>query len=254
MKIGIVGSSYSVGLHTNGREHSEKVILASRFETWLEKHTTGMEFFNAACAGKGTELYLNKVVYLKNKFNIDCLLIEVIQNRSMLNVKCMPDAYKSIIKDTDIAQLEHNVYKNSSSGYDHWRSIEEPIEEQTQLAANKKSFDTWKEVQWNIAAIDNSTDFWGVLDIYQTIKLCKMLGIKCVLWANKTKFSELPIFENMLQEESYIKFGIFPNAFEYYVNKYGKKNILCDHAHFNDSTNEEMVKDFIAPMIRVQQW
>ena len=99
------------------------------------------------------------------------------------------------------------------------------MEEQTQLAANKKSFDTWKEVQWNIAAIDNAVEFWGVLDIYQTIKLCKMLGIKCVLWANKTKFSELPIFKNMLQGESYIEFGRFPNAFEYYVNKYGKKNI-----------------------------
>jgi hypothetical protein len=246
MKIGIVGSSYSVGSHHNVETGANDLALP--FEMWLEKHTTGMEFFNAACSGKGTELYLNKVVYLKDKFDIDCLLIEIVNNRSMLNFKCMPKKYKSIIKETDIAHLEDDVYKNSGSAYSYLRALIQDMDEST-FTANKKSFDTWKEVQWNIAATDNAMEFWGMLDIYQTIKLCKMLGIKCVLWAKSWEFSQLPIFKSMLQGESYVDFPGFPNAHQYYVNKYDEESIRCDHYHFNDSTNEEMVRDFIAPIL-----
>ena len=65
MKVGIVGSSYSVGCHHNYETGENNLALP--FETWLEKYTEGMQFFNSACAGKGTELYLNKVVYLKDQ-------------------------------------------------------------------------------------------------------------------------------------------------------------------------------------------
>ena len=64
MKVGIVGSSYSVGMHYNPDGEDP---LALPFEKWLYEHTDGIEFFNSACAGKGSELYLNKLVYLKEK-------------------------------------------------------------------------------------------------------------------------------------------------------------------------------------------
>ena len=50
-----------------------------------------MQYFNSACAGKGTELYPNKIVYLKEKHNIDAVLMELVNNRSMLNFKCLPE-------------------------------------------------------------------------------------------------------------------------------------------------------------------
>ena len=37
------------------------------------------------------------------------------------------------------------------------------------------------------------------------------------------------------------------NAHDYYVEKYGEEKILCDETHFNDCTNEEMIKDFFTP-------
>ena len=62
-RVGIIGSSYSVGAHHNFA--TGKNDLAAPFESWLYKYTNGIEFFNSACSSKGTELYLNKIVYLK---------------------------------------------------------------------------------------------------------------------------------------------------------------------------------------------
>ena len=246
MKVGIVGSSYSVGCHHNYETGENNLALP--FETWLEKYTEGMQFFNSACAGKGTELYLNKVVYLKDQHDIDTLLIEIVNNRSMLNFKCIPEKYKSILNEINFKDTEGDVYKNSESAYWYWRALIQDMEEIT-FSPNKKSFETWKEIQWNIASTENAMEFWGMLDIYQTIKLCKMLNIKCVLWEKSWEFTELPGFENMLQGSKFIEFPNHPNAHKYYVAKYGLDNILCDHDHFKDEINDEMVRDFIGPAL-----
>tara|TARA_B100000902_G_C27134829_1_gene825501 strand:- start:169 stop:927 length:759 start_codon:yes stop_codon:yes gene_type:complete len=246
MRVGIVGSSYSVGRHHNFKTGTSDLALP--FETWLDKHTDGMQFFNAACAGKGTELYLNKVVYLKDQYDIDILLIEIVNNRSMVYVKCLPENYKSIISEIYMSQLEKDVYRSSRSSYSYWRALIQDMEEVT-FSPNKKKFEIWKEIQWNIAATDYAMEFWGMLDIYQTIKLCNMLGIKCVLWEKSWDFIELPSFRNMLQGSKFVEFPGHNNAHKYYVGKYGLENILCDHDHFNDKVNDEMVRDFIGPAL-----
>ena len=92
-------------------------------------------------------------------------------------------------------------------------------------------------------------EFWGMLDIYQTIKLCKMLNIKCVLWEKSWEFTKLPGFKNMLQGSKFVEFPKQPNAHKYYIAKYGLDNILCDHDHFKDEINDEMVRDFIGPSL-----
>ena len=89
MKLGIVGSSFSVGSHLNPA--TGKNDLALPFETWIKKYSN-IEVVNAACASKGTELYLNKVLYLKKQHNIDTLLMEIINNRSMLNFKTQTES------------------------------------------------------------------------------------------------------------------------------------------------------------------
>lgn len=244
-RVGILGSSYSVGSHHN-KETGEN-DLALPFETWLEKYTTNMKFFNSACSSKGTELYLNKIVYLKEKYNVDAILMELVNNRSMLNFKCLPEKYGRIETDTDMAKIEHDVYENSASAYWYLRSLTQDMEPNT-FAKSNKDFDTWKETQWNIASTQNAMEFWGMLDIYQAIKLCNMLDIEVITWQKSWEFFKVSAFDSMKQKSLYIDFNGM-NAHDYYVNKYGKDKILCDHDHFNDFINEEMAKDFIAPTL-----
>ena len=246
MRVGIVGSSFSVGCHHNYETGIKDLALP--FETWLDKHTDGMQFFNAACAGKGTELYLNKVVYLKDQHDIDILLIEIVNNRSELNFKSVPKNYKSIRSEVLMSRLEEDVYRSSESSWKYLRCLTQDMEQEI-FSPNKKSFKIWKEVQWNIAATEYATEFWGMLDIYQTIKLCNMLGIRCVLWAKTWEFTRYPSFRNMLQGAKLVEFPGYRNAHNYYEDKYGLENILCDHCHFNDKVNDEMVRDFIGPAL-----
>jgi hypothetical protein len=246
MKVGIVGSSYSVGCHHN--PETKENNLALPFETWLDMHTEGMDFFNSACAGKGTELYLNKVVYMKDRYDIDCLLIEAVNNRSMLNFKCLPENYKRVFTESDFSNFEGEVYNNSDSIWTYIRALIQDMQEHT-FSPSKNKFECWKETQWNIASTEGAMEFWGMLDIYQTIKLCKMLNIKCVLWEKSWEFTKLPGFKNMLQGSKFVEFPKQPNAHKYYVAKYGLDNILCDHDHFKDEINDEMVRDFIGPSL-----
>lgn len=226
-RVGILGSSFSVGSHYNS--DTGKNDLALPFETWLEKYIPDVEFYNSACSGKGTELYLNKIVYLKKKYNIDAVLLELVNNRSMLNVKT---------QEYDLENITDELYDNSSSIWDYIRAITQPIDYKKFTTA--KEFVTWKDVQEQIAYSFNAFEFWGILDCKQTIELCEMLNIKVITWQKNFNF------KNHIPHD--VDFGT-GNAHEYYINKYNKERILCDHVHFNDDINEEMVRDFIAPKI-----
>ena len=103
-----------------------------------------------------------------------------------------------------------------------------------------KEFVIWKDVQEQIAYSFNAFEFWGILDCKQTIELCDMLDIKVITWQKSFDFRKHIPHD--------VDFGI-TNANEYYVNKYGSKSILCDHVHFKDEINDEMVRDFISPAI-----
>ena len=227
-RVGILGSSFSVGCHHNS--NTKQNDLALPFETWLYKHTTDIEFYNSACSGKGTELYLNKIVYLKKKYNIDTVLMELVNNRSMLNMKT---------QEYDLDNITDDLYKDSSSIWNYVRAITQDIN--YEKFATKREFNTWKSVQENIAYNFNAFEYWGVLDCKQAIELCELLDIKVVTWQKSFDFREhIP---------QTVKFSDFANAHEYYVDKYDEKSILCDHVHFNDKINEEMIRDFIVPML-----
>ena len=227
-KIGILGSSFSVGSHHNPETGENN--LAKPFETWLYKYTSDIEFFNSACSGKGTELYLNKIIYLKKKYDIDTVLMELINNRSMLNVKT---------QEYDLNNITDELYEDSSSIWKYVRSITQPID--YSKFSSKKDFETWKKVQEHIAYSEDAFEFWGILDCKQAIELCDMLGIQVITWQKSFDFREWI--------KTDITFGYFANAHDYYVKKYNEENILCDHVHFNDKINEEMIKDFIAPAL-----
>lgn len=227
-RLGILGSSFSVGSHHNKVTGNNDLALP--FESWIEKYTTDIQVYNSACSGKGTELYLDKIVYLKETHDVDCILMELVNNRSMLNMKS---------QEYDLSDVTDNVYKDSASIWEYVRAITQPIDH-TKFAT-KRDFDVWRRVQEQLAYNENAFEFWGILDCKQAIKLCNLLGIKVITWQEQFDFS------NHIDTD--VKFIGHPNAHSYYVDKYGKENILCDHVHFNDNTNEEMIRDFIAPVL-----
>ena len=237
MKLGIVGSSYSVGSHNTS---SRKTLP---FETWFNS----IDVFNTACASKGTELYLNKVMYLKKNHNIDALLLEVINNRSMLNVKTQTAQYKSIWNESDIDIIINDVYSDSSAMYMYQRYIHQDIDYKT--FGTEKEFKTWKRFQESIAADCTMNEFWALCDIKQTIDLCNLLDIKVVAWAHHWHMEQIPVFDSVVKNAKYIKFPDYMNAHDYYVNMYGKEKVLCDSCHFNDATNKQLVQDFLLPAL-----
>ena len=229
MNIGIVGSSFSVGCHHNPK--TDENNLAAPFESWLVKYLPEYSYHNSACSGKGTELYLDKIVYLKEKHDVDFILMELVNNRSMLNVKS---------QDYDLTNVSSDVYKDSTSIWEHVRGITQPINYDT--FGSKREFDIWKRVQEQIAYNENAFEFWGILDCQQAIKLCKMLNIGVITWQKSFDFRE--------HIDTDVKFDEYPNAHEYYISRYSEEEILCDHVHFNDTINEEMIRDFIVPAIK----
>lgn len=241
MKIGIVGSSYSVGRHYNPLTGQNDLALP--FEIWFN----GMDVINAACASKGTELYLSKVLYLKQVHNIDTLLMEVINNRSMLNFKTQLNEYKQIWKDITINDIINDVYKDSSSMYKYQRYLHQDFD--YSQFGSKTQYKIWKKFQEQIAADFTANEFWALCDIKQTIDLCNILKIKVVSWAHHWEMENIPIFSSVIKDSIYIKFPRFPNALEYYSNLFGKDKILCDSSHFNDTTNKHLVENFIKPAL-----
>lgn len=244
MKLGIVGSSFSVGNHAN--PVTGKNDLALPFETWIKKYSN-IEVINAACASKGTELYLNKVLYLKKQHSIDTLLMEVINNRSMLNFKTQTQSYKVIWKEHNIDTIINEVFKDSKSMFEYQRYIHQEIDYNN--FGTIQEYKCWKRFQESIAADCTMNEFWALIDMKQTVDLCELLDIKVVAWAKNWHMEQLPPFNSVIGNQTYIKFGDFMNAHDYYQDKYGKENILCDESHFTDSINEEMIKDFILPCL-----
>jgi hypothetical protein len=246
MKLGIVGSSHSVGMDTDLTAKIKKTRTMP-FEHWFKN----IDVVNSACDARGTELYLSKVLYLKQNHNIDTLLLEVINNRSMFNVKTKSNNYKIIYNKLDINNVLADVYKNHngmSKYQDHINVAKFNYAE----FGTKKEFNAWNRFQTSIAADCTMNEFWAMCDIKQTINLCKILNIRVVAWTHYWSMEHIPIFNSVIQDATYIKFPEAGCAFKYYKNKYGEHNIKCDHVHFNNKTNEEMVNDFILPALLIK--
>jgi hypothetical protein len=240
MKLGIIGSSHSFGQHDDSTTKTKTMP----FEHWF----VNIDVVNSACNARGTELYLNKVLYLKQHHNIDTLLLEVINNRSMLNFKTRSSSYEIIYRALDIDCILEDVYRDNESIAKH----EEYIDNRKFNFKNfgsRGEYNVWKKFQTSIAADIAMNEFWAMCDIKQAIDLCKILNIRVVAWTHYWAMEQIPVFNSVIKDATYIKFPGAGCAFEYYKNKYGEKNIKCDHVHFNDKTNKEMVNDFILPAL-----
>lgn len=253
MRLGIVGSSYSTGRHHNPNSpyhwtapEGDSHYLAQPFEKWFEGN--GIDIFNSAMPGKGTEHYVNNVIYLKKTHDIDTLLLEVVNNRSELNVKVRTNKYNKIYEATEINDVVQSVYHSGAGMYQHEAHLNTSFLEPLQFGTEKDQ-KCWKQYQLSIAASIPMNEFWSLVDIKQTIDLCKMLGIRVVAWNNRWNMQHLPVWDSVIKDIEYISFPNKQDAYNYYKNKYSDAKILCDVCHFNDATNKEMVDDFILPAL-----
>jgi len=276
INIGILGSSYSRGRHGESLYANYDRTLNKGdvpFEDWFEEFKTNPDynFINVALPGHGTEHYLNKIVSLKRNKDIKAVVLECVGNRSMYNF-----FDESIDKNFQF-EKGHSVYKTGKTKFGRIVNEEmlntENIDELIDMTFNnnkglcsyyrgihdtqpgyKLSEKDYKQYKWSalrMAEIDRSQDFFGFIDLYQSISLCNMLGIKCIVWAHSWPFEEEKGFTEMLQGATYVKFPDASTAKEYYIKKYNYDSnmVLCDSAHFNSDIDKIMVRDFIMPCI-----
>jgi hypothetical protein len=261
MKVGIIGSSHSTGAHklSDG-------TLTPTFLSWCEKHKTQpMEFYSCANGGKGSEMFLNGIVHLKDTHDVDIMLIEIIHNRRNINAdiaemydtnlpgvrRAESDMFRERLKQfTNIKELSKNTFPYLKL-FSYKAFVHEELENFEILGSTyKKEENNWKQVQLAIAANKDMTDFWTILDVYQSLKLCKMLGIKTVLWQNSVPlemyfehFAELKLLSDI-----FVTMDEYECSRHYFRSKYGP-DINCDIAHLKPEYESELIKNFLMPAI-----
>lgn len=245
MKVGIIGSSFSVGSHL---DKATGMPIALPFEHWF-KNYCDHKFYNVACSGRGTELYLSKLTYLKKTYDIDTVLIELVNNRSLINVNLgFETEFAAINNINDINPL-YNKMVSSSSGMHQFKCNIYEQEEFEEIGIPKTLYKPWFRLQESFAANMDVVTTWSIFDIKEALDLCDLLNITPILWMHHWHFESLPLFSNLIQGRKYIKFPNAANADEYYTKKYDWDSVHCDESHFHDHINDEMIRDFIAPAI-----
>ena len=258
INIGIVGSSFSTGRNQ----------LNYRFEDIFHSLTSDFVFHNLACGGKGSEKYLQSVVRLKEKHDIDCLLMELCYNRASINV---PLSQNFNLDDSlyDLNWVIDSYY--ARHGFERWASHlqhddgvfplwpERPFirdmtwEEQSKklnIVSGIKDVQKWQKVQLEIASNYKMRQTLAVIDYQSVVSLCRQLGIQLVSWSHNpdTNFS-VKCFHDLLPDLNRVKFGDYDSARDHYQHTHGGQ-LLCDGCHFTKSIDELLVKEFLMPAVR----
>lgn len=251
--IGIIGSSHSTGMHylDNGK-------VTKPFTDHCYKHSNNKTFINCAHGGKGSELFLKHIVYLKDRYDIKKIFIELIHDRSDLNANISKEdeypkfegkEYKKIQTIDNFNDLYNNTVEYPSMHYLQTFTVELSSDYIFSKQLSKKERH-WREIKSLIASDYNMRDYWSMINIGLSLKLCSMLGIKTVVWSQKSHFEDLPLFEEIKKSANHIvKFGEEYNAVGYYSKKYKEQSIFCDQCHLTESIEEEMIKDFLLPAL-----
>jgi hypothetical protein len=261
MRVGIIGSSHSTGAH-----ELDNGTLTPTFLSWCEKHKTKpIEFYSCANGGKGSEMFLNGIVHLKDTHDVDVMLIEIIHNRRNINADIGlnidsglknhrtvdTDIFKKTLNDfNQIKDISLNTFPYLKL-FAYKAFVHEELKNFEALGATfKKEENNWKQVQLSIAANADMVDFWTILDVYQSLKLCKMLGIKTVLWQNSVPLDRFPDHYNELKQhcDIFVTMGEYECSRHYFRSIYGK-DIVCDIAHLKPEYESELIEKFLMPAI-----
>ena len=261
INIGIVGSSFSTGR----REYN--FAFDGLFKT-LEPH---WDFHNLACGGKGSEKYLQSVIRLKEKHDIDCLVMELCYNRASINVPLSAN-YSRRLDHGNLYSLEwllNDYYQ--PQGYQEWEvhlqhddgvfSLwqERPFirdmtwEEQSKkldIVSGLSDVQKWQKFQMEIASNYKMRQTLSVIDYQSVVSLCRQLGIQLVSWSHNSNTGfAVSFFRDLLPDLNRVRFGDHDTARDHYQNTH-RGQILCDGCHFTKSIDELLVKEFLLPAVR----
>jgi hypothetical protein len=257
MNIGIIGSSHSTGAH-----QLSDGSLTPTFLSWCEKYkSNSTHFYSCANGGKGSEMFLNSIVHLKEAHDVGVMLIEIIHNRRNINADLGLDPTDSRVNDSILYREAltklPSIRDISADTFPYLKLfrykgfISEELEEFSIIGNTYQKAETnWKTMQMAIGSHWDMVDFWTILDVYQSLKLCKMLGIKTVLWQNSgvlerhtTQFNELKTLCDI-----FVTLDEYECSRHYFESKYGS-DIICDVAHIKPEYESELIKNFLMPAI-----
>lgn len=243
--IGIIGSSFSEGNQPYlGRyKNKRKAKNTHRFEYHLNNYYPNVEFINVAKSGKGSERFVHNVIHLKEQFDITHLLIESIEDRRLNhlqnNTRECTELFNKLRRDKE---LINETVKDLSLGVPFSGHI---------IHQNAKTLDTndtalhgipKKKIGNYIDVIsyhfhkDMSSKIYGLMNVENTVKICKLLGIKPIHWSQRSD-------------------GLFYNDFGKsvleHMNTWDKHFSKCssDGLHCNDYAVDRLCQEYFKVII-----
>lgn len=235
-RIGIIGSSYMTGGHIDSNGVEQPFLIKDIEDNFQD---TDIKFYSSAQGGFGSELYLGAITHLKNKFDIDHVIMEWGVDRSLLSVPIEPTTKKGYFKT---CWMGPNIIQESYA-QNKFKNFTTRIE-------SKRLKPQYRDFLLRLDDIER-TYFYTMLHLRQSINLCKMLNISitaCIWhgkWTKETidRFSEEDIDaevlpkdptlyhkqENMIRElklvlnphDRFMTWGGYDIGREYFVRKYG---------------------------------
>jgi len=235
MKIGIIGSSHSYG--NNGYPGPQTSKVDDQLNKLMLEHT----FINFAHPGKGSEMFANTILYLKETHKVDAILMENIANRSSHYI------YNNIYtKDFSLDESRQDYFK----AYGEWEKgrLFSYIDSRPELMPDvpRKKYKSWSSVNQIILGNRYAQDAklqQSYIDIYYARKLCNALNITTIEWSmfecygDNSDHPTITCVDTLLQKE----LGTMA---------YRKKQWSVDNVHLNSYWQEQVLKKYIIPAIK----
>ena len=243
--IGIVGSSFSQGGQPYTKRYKNKngSAFTLPFENHLNKYYPDIKFINVAKSGKGSERYVHNIIHLKEHFNVTHLLLENIEDRTLNHIQTETKKCKEFLEE--ISQ-DKSRWKEVAKDF----SLGDPFLGQL-IGRDIKTFDasdtalegvTTKRLKHYFSVIDyhfhadKSAKLYGLRNVENTVKLCKLLGIRPIHWSHRSH----PVFRN--------DFGMgvlkFMSTWKRQFSTYS-----CDGTHCNDYAVDKLSQEYFKVII-----
>lgn len=261
IKLGIIGSSYSRGNHKITVKKQKKIHgdFSPKFEEILKKYLDkdlDVEIYNCAMPGKGSEQFLSSIVYLKKIYDVDIILMEIVNDREYKQLRLTRDnySYKDIYDDISVNDFFQLLKVDRFQSYiQPTSSITSPANLSDETTWNLPYYLNLKEIKSflnirNKLLID-SEDFFSTINILFSIDLCKLLDIKVVAWSSNINLENISMFNSVKNDLYFIDFPKNKPGITYYKDLY-KANAVCDHGgHLSIECENMLINDFIVPQL-----
>ena len=254
MKLGIVGSSYSAGNHeiTVKLQKKRYGLRSPRFEDTLKDciGDDNLQIYNFAMPGKGSEQFLSNITYLKKIYNIDFLLMEVVNDRELRQLRITDKSYDDILQDYVNV---NDFYNFLSEG--RWLQYFSPESLKYIEQGHMPTYMTKKELKSHCITqykyILDSEIFFTTKNILTALDLCLLLDIKVVLWDSNISLQYNNMFKKLIKNDN-IHYIQMPNrrpAILYYREKY-PKDAYVDNTHLSVECEKMLISEHIVPVLK----